>query len=157
MCRVFSGEASRPAANAQPMRAYWVRHMRGFIVEAQFEALAMDSLACATDHCAPEGCRTIVVPLAEWQEKCRAEQNARGDINAAGWAHIDADLGITRPDLAKWRDQMSEDVRRSLDVLALDASREKMRDEYESGLDAVPSARQERAAARRDQVGGGDE
>jgi hypothetical protein len=68
------------AANTLDMRAYWVRHLRGNIVEAQFEALAVDSLACATDHPPPEGCRVAVMPLAEWRDKCWREQDARGGI-----------------------------------------------------------------------------
>lgn len=58
------------AANTTDLRRYWVRHLRGNIVEAQFEAVAADSLACATDHAPPEGCRIDVMPLAEWRDRC---------------------------------------------------------------------------------------
>jgi hypothetical protein len=67
------------AANSSPLRAYWVRHLRGGIVEAQFEALSEDSLACATDHPGPEGCKVDVMPLEEWRDRCRAQQRANLD------------------------------------------------------------------------------
>jgi hypothetical protein len=111
MCRAFSGEdtlrgalfgAARAqfaqAANAQPMRAYWVRILRGTVVEQQFEALAADSLACATDHSPPEGCRVLVIPLEEWREQ---QASKAGDLTPEDLDAIDREFGIDRRNLAR--------------------------------------------------------
>ena len=89
------------AANTQHPRSYWVRHLRGNVVEAQFEALAFDSLACATDHPAPEGCRVAVMPLAEWHDKCRLELEVRGELTREDLDAIDREFGIDRRNLAR--------------------------------------------------------
>ncbi len=65
-----------------------------------------------------------------------------GDFTREDLAAIDAQFGI-RPELVKWQAQ-------------IDSSREKMRDEYDSGLDSVMSARQDRARDRRERIGGND-
>jgi hypothetical protein len=98
---VFSGTA----ANATPLRSYWVRHLRGRVVERQFEAVAADSLACATDHAPLEGCCVDVMPLAEWRARCEQEQRERGELTDKDLAEIERDFGIDRRNLARALDQ----------------------------------------------------
>lgn len=96
-----------PAANAQALQSFFVRFIRGGIVEAQFEAMAPDSIACVQQHIgAANGAKVDVMPLAAWREKCAAEARARldakwatpqaGDLTQEDLEAIDREMGIDK-------------------------------------------------------------
>lgn len=67
--RAFS---DRPANDPAAMRRFWVRIIRGGIVEQQYEAVAVDSIAAATDAALlANGAKVDVMPMAMWAERQR--------------------------------------------------------------------------------------
>jgi len=103
-CRAFSGDTTRAAANTPAkLHPFWVQYVRGGVIEAQFEAMAEDSIACVMQHMgAANGAAVKVMSLDAWHAKCAAEARARheaeheaamakeGDLSAADLAEIDA-------------------------------------------------------------------
>lgn len=88
--------AKNDAANQPgPMRAFWVRYVRGGIVESQFEAMAEDSVACVIQHMgAANGAAVKVMPLEQWQARCEREAQARAqdELTESDLEAIDAEM-----------------------------------------------------------------
>lgn len=73
------------ATSLEGERKYWVRFIRGGIVERQFEFAASDSAtACAENIAAANGAKVDVMPIAKWREKQREWAELTAKVRASG-------------------------------------------------------------------------
>lgn len=89
----LEGRAFPEAANAPAgLNRYWVRLLRCGMVERQFEAVATDSLAAATDAAMyANGAKVDVMPMAKWAEHQRQWREL-----TAKCAHLPSDADLVR-------------------------------------------------------------